>query len=70
MNTRKLLNQLCVKYGYCLANDSQNEIVALEPNNEEDFVRLVIEKEGLTIEEIGLKSFREMKDFVRSESNR
>jgi hypothetical protein len=60
----KLLNDLCVVYGYCLPPDDQQRIIADPPHTIDSFTDAVILAEGLDPVLMGTARRRELRRMV------
>ena len=60
----RLLNDLCVKYGFCLPADGYDKIMDEPPTELSEFVDLVFTLEGLDPETADLHLKRKIRDLI------
>jgi len=60
----RLLNDLCVKYGFCLPPEGYDKILDEPPTELSEFVDLVFSLEGLNPETADLHLKRQIRDLI------
>ena len=60
-----LLSELCVRYGYCLPPDAQNELLAEPPRDEGSFIEAVLRAEGRDPMLVDTSELRELTEVAR-----
>jgi len=63
---RELLDQLCIRLGYCLKADARNLLIASPPTNAVAFTRAVLAAEGLDPDLARRPAYREVSEFVHA----
>jgi hypothetical protein len=65
-NVQWLLEDLCVKFGFCIPPAEQKRLAIAHPDTAEDFVAAVVKAEGSEIGLIDKHLRREMEEYVRA----
>jgi len=62
--TRRLLDTLCVKYGFCITLERQDSLVVSRPASVPAFTHAVISAEGLDPQLLDRELYRQVRECV------